>query len=278
MDTEFILRVQCSDCPGLIHSITGVLYNHNLNVVLNDEYVDPHSQTFFNRAQFTGEFDRVTLNAELKEALAPTAQIELLRSRKKKIVVLVTKEHHCIADLLTRNEFGDLGADIQAVIGNHNVLRDLVEKFSVPYFNISHLNMDRAGHEKLVIKKIKEFEFDYIVLAKYMRILTADFVKEFQNKMINIHHSFLPAFIGANPYRQAYNRGVKIIGATAHFVTADLDEGPIIEQGIHRISHKYSVKEMAKAGRDVERDVLFKALKKVFEDRVMINGKKTIVF
>ena len=138
--------------------------------------------------------------------------------------------------------------------------------------------MDRVAHETLVIKKIKEFEFDYIVLAKYMRILTANFVDQFQHKMINIHHSFLPAFIGANPYRQAYNRGVKIIGATAHFVTGDLDEGPIIEQGIQRISHKYSVKEMAKAGRDVERDVLFNALKKVFEDRVMINGRKTIVF
>ncbi len=278
MNTEFILQVQCADCPGLIHKITGVLFNHNLNVVRNDEYVDPQSNTFFNRAQFTGDFNRDQLNTELKAALSPSAQIKLLRSRQKKIVVLVTKEHHCISDLLTRHEFGDLGAEIKAVIGNHDVLRSLVEKFDIPYFNISHLNMDRAAHEDLVIKKINEFEFDYIVLAKYMRILTANFVEQFQHKMINIHHSFLPAFIGANPYRQAYNRGVKIIGATAHFVTADLDEGPIIEQGIHRINHQYSVKEMAKAGKDVERDVLFKALKKVFEDRVMINGHKTIVF
>lgn len=278
MDTEFILRVQCADCPGLIHKITGILYNHNLNVVRNDEYVDPQNNIFFNRAQFTGSFNREQLNIELKAALSPNAEIELLRSRKKKIIVLVTKEHHCISDLLTRHEFGELGAEIKAVIGNHDVLRNLVEKFGIPYFKISHLNLNRAAHEELVIQKIKEFEFDYIVLAKYMRILTSGFVEQFQNKIINIHHSFLPAFIGANPYRQAYNRGVKIIGATAHFVTADLDEGPIIEQGIQRINHQYAVKEMAKAGREVERDVLFKALKKVFENRVMINGRKTIVF
>lgn len=275
---EYVLQVKCNDCPGLIHKITGVLYQHNLNVTRNDEYVGNVSNIFFNRSQFEGTFVESKLLEELKSELSPEAEIKLLKSRKKKIVVLVTKEHHCISDLLTRNEFGDLGADIQAVIGNHDVLRSLVEKFNIPYFNISHLSMDRASHEKLVAAKINEFEFDYIVLAKYMRILTADFVEQFANKMINIHHSFLPAFIGANPYRQAYNRGVKIIGATAHFVTADLDEGPIIEQGIHRISHKYTVKEMAKAGRDVERDVLFKALKKVFEERVMINGRKTIVF
>jgi len=278
LDTEFILRVQCPDCPGLIHKITGILYNHNLNVVSNDEYVAPKSNTFFNRAQFIGTFNKEELESELKAELSASAEIELLLSRKKKIVVLVTKEHHCISDLLTRHEFGDLGAEIKAVIGNHDILRSLVEKFEVPYFNISHLSLKREAHEELVVQKIKEFDFDYIVLAKYMRILTANFVDQFQNKIINIHHSFLPAFIGANPYRQAYNRGVKIIGATAHFVTSDLDEGPIIEQGIQRINHQYSVKEMAKAGRDVERDVLFKALKKVFEDRVMINGRKTIVF
>jgi len=273
-----VLLVKCPDCTGLIYKITSALYQYNLNIITNDEYVDPVSNTFFNRANFTGSFDKDQLIESLKNNLSANAEIELIESKDKEIVVLVTKEHHCLADLLIRNHYNELGAKINAVIGNHDTLRSLVEKFDIPYHHISTKNLDRENHEGKVMELINSYNFDYLILAKYMRILTENFVNKYTNKIINIHHSFLPAFIGANPYRQAYNRGVKIIGATAHFVTKALDEGPIIEQGVHRISHHYTVKQMAKAGRDVERDVLSRALKKVFENRVMINGRKTIVF
>lgn len=277
-EQSYVLLVKCSDCPGLINKITGALYELNLNIISNEEYVAPVSKTFFNRAHFTGSFDRNKLLTSLKNRLSNEATIDLIENKDKEVVVLVTKEHHCLADLLIRNNYNELGAKINLVIGNHETLRPLVEKFGIPYHYISTKNLDRESHEKKVMELINTCNFDYIILAKYMRILTENFVNSYTNKIINIHHSFLPAFIGANPYRQAYNRGVKIIGATAHFVTKDLDEGPIIEQGVHRINHQYSVKQMAKAGRDVERDVLSRALKKVFEDRVMINGRKTIVF
>jgi len=277
-EESYVLLVKCPDCPGLIHKITGSLFELNLNIVSNDEYVAPISNTFFNRAHFTGSFDTSKLLASLKSKLSNEAEINLIENKNKDIVVLVTKEHHCLADLLIRNKYNELGANINAVIGNHDTLRPLVEQFNIPYHYVGTENLDRESHENKVMEVINTYQFDYLILAKYMRILTENFVNNYINKIINIHHSFLPAFIGANPYRQAYKRGVKIIGATAHFVTKDLDEGPIIEQDVHRINHQYSVKQMAKAGHDVERDVLSRALKKVFEDRVMINGKKTIVF
>lgn len=277
-EQSYVLLVKCSDCPGLINKITGALFEFNVNIISNDEYVAPVSKTFFNRAHFTGAFDKNQLISSLKDKLHNKAEIKLIENKDKEVVILVTKEHHCLADLLIRNQYNELGAKINAVIGNHETLRPLVEKFDIPYHYISTKNVDREKHESMVMKVVNNYNFDYLILAKYMRILTENFVDSYTNKIINIHHSFLPAFIGANPYRQAYNRGVKIIGATAHFVTKDLDEGPIIEQGVHRIDHQYSVKQMAKAGRDVERDVLSRALKKVFENRVMINGKKTIVF
>lgn len=277
-EQSYVLLVKCPDCSGLIYKITASLYEFNLNIISNDEYVAPVSNTFFNRANFTGAFDREKLIASLENKLSSEAEISLVENKDKEIVVLVTKEHHCLADLLIRNQYNELGAKINAVIGNHETLRPLVEKFDIPYYYIGTKNLNREGHENEVMEVINTYNFDYLILAKYMRILTEHFVDSYTNKIINIHHSFLPAFIGANPYRQAYKRGVKIIGATAHFVTKDLDEGPIIEQGVHRINHQYSVKQMAKAGHDIERDVLSRALKKVFENRVMINDKKTIVF
>jgi formyltetrahydrofolate deformylase len=197
------------------------------------------------------------------------------------VVILVTKEHHCISDLLIRNTFNDLPINILAVIGNHDSLGELVEKFGIKYYYIpaegTHLN-ERLKHEAEIAAILKNYDFDYIVLAKFMRILTPEFTKRYNHKLINIHHSFLPAFIGANPYKQAHERGVKIIGATAHFVTDDLDEGPIIYQDVINVNHTKTVAEIAAAGRDVEKIVLAKALKLVFEDRVFISGNKTIIF
>jgi formyltetrahydrofolate deformylase len=191
---------------------------------------------------------------------------------------MATKEAHVLGELLIRHYDGKLDANILAVISNYDDLRSLVEKFDIPYFNIEANNLNRADHEKLVLDKLDEFNFDYIVLAKYMRILTPTFVEAYNHKIINIHHSFLPAFIGANPYKQAFNRGVKIIGATAHFVTNDLDEGPIIYQDITNVNHTHNWKDMQKAGQDIEKIVLAKALNLALEDRIFIYGNKTITF
>ncbi|MCL4115948.1 UNVERIFIED_CONTAM: hypothetical protein GTU68_032766 [Idotea baltica] len=191
---------------------------------------------------------------------------------------MCTTEPHCIGDLLVRNEFGTMNTEIVGVISNHEKLRSLVERFNLPFHFISHKNKERIEHENEIHEILEQYEPEYIVLAKYMRILTPSFVARYKHRLINIHHSFLPAFIGANPYRQAYERGVKIIGATAHFVTDNLDEGPIIAQDVKRVGHRFSAKDMSKAGKDVEKIVLANALSLVFNERVFIHGNKTIIF
>jgi formyltetrahydrofolate deformylase len=197
---------------------------------------------------------------------------------EKKIIILVTKEYHCLGDLLVRNHFKTLGAQVQCVIGNHDVLADICEKFAVPFFWITHEGKSTEKFESELLATIKKYPSDYLVLAKFMRILSPRFVELFPMQIVNIHHSFLPAFAGAKPYMQAYKRGVKIIGATAHFVTNDLDEGPIIEQQVIPVDHSYNVADMITAGKEIEKAVLIKALKMLFEDRVFVYNKRTIVF
>ncbi|HAL53474.1 MAG TPA: formyltetrahydrofolate deformylase, partial [Sphingobacterium sp.] len=204
--------------------------------------------------------------------------IQINPNNRKKIVVLVTKEHHCLADILVRQHFETWGAEVQAVIGNYESLRSFTEKFDIPFHCISHENLTKETFEKQLIAQIQNYNFDYIILAKFMRILSPQFVSTFENKLVNIHHSFLPAFIGANPYKQAHARGVKIIGATAHFVTDQLDEGPIIVQDIRHVNHTYTVKDMVTAGKEIEKAVLSRAIRLLSEDRVMRNDYKTIVF
>jgi formyltetrahydrofolate deformylase len=190
----------------------------------------------------------------------------------------VTKEAHCIGDLLIRHEFGALNAEIQAVVGNYETLKSLTEKFGIPFHYVDTTGISREAHEQKMIEIIDGYDPDYLVLAKFMRVLTPGFVGHYENRIINIHHSFLPAFIGAKPYHQAYERGVKIIGATAHFVNNDLDEGPIIAQNVINVDHTDSAEEMANAGHDVEKIVLAKALKLVFEEKVFVNKNKTVIF
>ncbi|MES2520692.1 MAG: formyltetrahydrofolate deformylase, partial [Bacteroidota bacterium] len=230
------------------------------------------------RVAFSGICDPMKIEDGLRGILPDTANIDLSTKQVKDVVVLVTKEHHCLSDLLIRNQFKDLPFNILAVVGNHDILRDLTEKFNIPFHHLPAENITRAEHEKQIEELVKSYSPDYLILAKFMRILTSEFTAKFNKKIVNIHHSFLPAFIGANPYKQAYQRGVKIIGATAHFVTDDLDEGPIIFQDITRVNHTKNALEMAQAGRDVEKIVLAKALKLVLEDRVFIHGNKTIIF
>lgn len=273
-----ILLIDCDDGKGLVYTVTKVLFEHGVNIIRNGEFVDAASSRFFMRTEFSGEFDSGKLLSDLKNTLPLHANIRLTGRRKKAVVVLASKEHHCLGDLLIRNGFGDLNAEILAVISNHEILRRLTEQAGVPFHYVSHENLDRSAHEAKLLEIISAYNPEYLVLAKYMRVLTPDFIHRYPSRIINIHHSFLPAFVGASPYRQAYERGVKIIGATAHFVNEKLDEGPIIAQNVIPVDHTYDDEDMAIAGHDVEKNVLSRALKLVFDEKVMVTGNRTIIF
>jgi len=272
-----VLLIECPDSKGLIAQITNICYKHQLNIIRNTEYVDPDSGQFFMRTQLEGIFNDKTLMLDLDRALPQGSSRQLVAAGRKKVVILVTKEAHCLGDILMKVYDGSLKLDIAAVVGNHPDLQSLAEKFDIPYHFVSHVNLSREQHEAALQQVIDPYQADYLVLAKFMRVLSPAFVAHYKERIINIHHSFLPAFIGANPYHQAHKRGVKIIGATAHFVTDDLDEGPIIKQLVTPVDHTYSAMDMVKAGRDVEKNVLSKALQLVLEDRVFVHGNKTVI-
>ena len=278
MEKRARVLIDCEDAKGLVYKISKVFYDRGLNIDNNREFVDKDSNRFFMRTIVTGLFDIEELENELRTVVPSDAHIRVIEPKDKKIILMVTKESHALGDILVRHADGELGAQIECVIGNHNTLEDLVRRFDIPYFHVPADGMNREEHEGHVMKRINEFEFDYIVLAKYMRILTPTFVKAYDQKIVNIHHSFLPAFIGANPYKQAFERGVKIIGATAHYVTNDLDEGPIIAQDVIPVTHRLTWKDMQRAGRDGEKIVLSRALALVLNDRVFVNGNKTVIF
>ncbi len=272
-----ILLISCPDRAGLVHLITGALYRNNLNIVVNHEFVDKETKHFYMRTEFAGTFDPQRLLRELYAGL-PVPYIRLSGKKCKKIVVLVTREEHCLGDLLLRHEYGRLNAEILAVVSNHADLAPLVQKFGIEFFHVPHGTLDRQHHEAGILSVIDPLAPDFVILAKYMRILSPRFIEQYANRIINIHHSFLPAFKGAMPYQQAFDRGVKIIGATAHFATADLDEGPIIEQSVLPVNHSHSAEEMRQAGKDVENLVLASALRLAFDDRIFIAGNKTVIF
>ena len=274
---EYRLLIDTSDAKGLVYNVTKVLFEHSLNVEHNSEYVDKEVNKFFMRTIISGEFNQDKLLKDIQDILPNGANIKLSPKQKKDIVILATKESHCLGDILIRHHSGELNANIKAVVANRNVLKDLVEKFDIPFIYIDSDNISREEHEEKMIEAIKQYDYELIVLAKYMRILTSSFVKTFPKQILNIHHSFLPAFIGANPYKQAFQRGVKLIGATAHWVTDDLDEGPIISQDITRVDHTYSWENMRDAGRNVEKIVLSNALDLLLKDKVFIYGNKTVV-
>ncbi|MFC4211784.1 formyltetrahydrofolate deformylase [Pedobacter lithocola] len=276
---ELTILISCTDQVGLVTNITRVLALHQLNIVAMREFVDEPNQAFFTRIACVGNVsEQQKLKQILLENLPDNAVVNLINHAEKQIAVLVTKEYHCLAEILIKNQFKTLGANVKCVIGNYEELRGFTEQLGIPYFYVSHADKDKSTFEQEIKTIINQFDIDYIVLAKFMRILSADFVKDYAGKIINIHHSFLPAFIGANPYRQAFERGVKIIGATAHFVTDNLDEGPIITQHTTHVDHNFGVKEMVRAGKEIEKKVLLEALELIFEDRVFVNGNKTIVF
>ncbi|MDA3966622.1 MULTISPECIES: formyltetrahydrofolate deformylase [Helicobacter] len=278
---QYVLKITTKDEKGLISKITAKVLEFELNILQNDEFVDKECNLFFMRSLLEGglcEDSKNKLKESLVLILGNNACVEIIDKVKKDIVILGTKENHCLGDLLIRYDSGELNCNIKAIISNHQILETLSEKFNIPYIFISSDNISREEHELKVIESILKYPCNYIVLAKYMRVLTPNFVKRFEGKIINIHHSFLPAFVGANPYKQAYNRGVKIIGATAHFVNNELDEGPIIEQDTIKVNHTMSWQDMQRHGRDVEKVVLARALNLVLEERVFVYNNKTIVF
>lgn len=273
-----IVVIQCKDQVGLVAAISGVLAEERLNIISLREHVDATENRIFIRVEVDKEAPGAKLEARLRAVLPADAMVSVNLGGEKKIAVLVTKEYHCLADILVRHHFKTLGASVQCVIGNYPVFEDICRRFEVPFAHVSHQDLDKERFEQKIMDVLPAYQPDYIVLAKFMRILSPVFIANFPSRIINIHHSFLPAFAGANPYRQAFERGVKLIGATAHFVTEELDDGPIIAQQIVPVNHSFSVPDMVKAGKEVESAVLARALRLVFEDRVLVYKNKTVVF
>jgi len=262
----------------LVAAISTVLAKQEINIVSMREHVDTVDNRFFVRVVVEGSVDFLLLEHQLKAVLPAEAAIKVNPLPEKKVIVLVTKDYHCLSDILVRNHFKTLGATVQCVIGNHNKLEEICNRFDVPFHFVSHESIEKQIFESSLLAVIEKYDADYLVLARFMRILSAAFVEKFALQIINIHHSFLPAFVGASPYKQAYERGVKLIGATAHFVTNQLDEGPIIAQQIIPVTHSFTSVDMVRSGKEIETAVLAKALQLVFEDRVLIYKNKTIVF
>ena len=275
---EYILKVSCDDEKGLILRISEIVVKNGLNYLSTNEFVDHENHRFYMRAVLDGELEVKGFVNTLLAFLPRSAQVFCEESRRKNIVVMATKENHCLGDILIRENSGDLNANVLAVVANHEDLREFASKFDVPFICVPSDGVGREEHEKMVLNELKKFNFDNLILAKYMRILSRDFVLNYEEKIINIHHSFLPAFIGANPYKQAYERGVKIIGATAHFVTECLDEGPIITQDVVLVNHEMDWQDMRRAGRNIEKVVLTRALDLVFDERVFVYKNKTVIF
>jgi formyltetrahydrofolate deformylase len=275
---DFILKVNCPDKSGLIYHISESIFARGLNIEKNSEFVNKEHNWFFFRAILSGDVEIDVLRSDLLSILPEGSEVELKKREKKDIVILVTKESHCLGDILIRYNSGELDANILAIISNHDDLRELSLKFDIPYHFVPTKDLKREVHEDKIAALLNDYSPDLIILAKYMRILSPSFVEPFSGKIINIHHSFLPAFIGANPYKQAYERGVKIIGATAHYVNNDLDEGPIIAQDVVGVNHDYSWRDMQKAGKNVEKIVLAKAIDLALEDRIFVYKNKTVIF
>ncbi|MGG1675206.1 formyltetrahydrofolate deformylase [Neobacillus sp. NRS-1170] len=278
------LLVSCPDQPGIVSAISQFLFSHNANILESSQYsTNPEGGIFFIRIEFEcpglkekaasmeQEFTDIAKKFSMDWRLTPVYKV-------KKVAIFVSKELHCLQELLWEWQSGDLMTEIAVVISNHEEAREVVEGLKIPFHYIPANKEIREQVEEKQLHLLKEYDVDLIVLARYMQILTPNFVAANPNKIINIHHSFLPAFIGARPYERAYGRGVKLIGATSHYVTNDLDEGPIIEQDIARVDHRANVDTLKKIGRSIERSVLARAVKWHIEDRIIVHQNKTIVF
>ena len=277
---DLIATLQCTDQPGIVHAMTSAVLNCGGNIIENQQYTDHTTNTFVMRTRFETSQGmaaaQTSLNGELGK-FSPALHIRET-AKKPRALVMVTTESHCLRDLMYLLELGELPIEIPLVVSNREDLKQLVESHGIPFMYLPIDASNKIAQEKTLIAKMKELKIDFVVLARYMQILSADFCNSMPGKIINIHHSFLPGFKGAKPYHQAHERGVKIIGATAHFVTADLDEGPIIEQDVAHVTHSSTPDELIALGRDIERRVLAKAVKLYAEDRIFIVGQRTIIF
>ncbi len=283
-DPRAILLVRCPDRPGIIAAISGFLFRHGANIIDFDQHsTDDDGGVYFTRLEFqTGAIDLPLPDLERAfelDVARPFAMSWRLAQpgRRKQVAILVSRHDHALLELLWNWRRGDLPADVSMVISNHPDLGGAVEGFGVPFFHVPNGREGRAAAEARMVELL-DGKADLVVLARYMQIVSGAFVARFPERIINIHHSFLPAFVGADPYRQAYDRGVKIVGATAHYVTEVLDAGPIIEQDVGRVTHRDEVDDLKHLGRDLERRVLARAVRWHCEDRVIVHGNKTVVF
>jgi formyltetrahydrofolate deformylase len=277
------LLFSCPDRRGLVSRISNFVFERGGNIIDLNEHVDSDERQFFLRIAWDMAGFSISPD-KLIEAFAPlgdefSARWKIrLNQKKHRLAVFVSKSDHCLLELLWRHGLGEYNADVRLVISNHETLASLSERYGVPFHVFKITPETKLEQERQELALLKKEEIDTIVLARYMQVLTPNFIDSHPSGIINIHHSFLPAFAGSNPYRQAYDRGVKIIGATSHYVTEDLDEGPIIQQDIIHISHRDSLDDLVRKGRDLERLVLARAVRLHLEDRVLIHGRKTIVF
>lgn len=283
MKNSAILILSCPDKKGIVAAVADFLYKHNANILHADEHIDYESNLFFLRTEwdlqgfvlskeeFTNQFSSIAEEFVMDFSL-------YYSDMRHRIAIFVSRDDHCLADLLLRHHSGELDCDIAYVLGNHNVTRPLADFYNIPFHYINSTEQSKHQLERQILSLVQEKKVDTIILARYMQILSGQFIEAFNNPIINIHHSFLPAFIGAKPYHQAYNRGVKIIGATAHYVTTQLDQGPIIEQDTYRISHRDRVVDLVQKGKDIEKIVLSRAVKWHVQNKVLRFGNKTVVF
>lgn len=282
-NVKAILLISCPDRIGLISRISHFVFERGGNIIDLDEHVDINEKYFFARIAWDMKSFSIE-ESEVEEAFAPLAK-EFNASwrinftgKNLRVAIFVSKYDHCLQEILWRQRLGEFNIEIPLIISNHQDLKPLADQYKIPYCVFPITEENKMEQEKKELELLKENEIDTIVLARYMQILSPQIIDKYLNKIINIHHSFLPAFVGSNPYRQAYERGVKIIGATSHYVTKELDEGPIIEQDIIKISHKDSVQDLIRKGRDLERLILARALYFHSQHRILVHGKKTIIF
>ncbi len=280
---SYILKLSCADAPGIVHAVTGVLVATGSNIVSSAQYGDPDHRRFFMRIAF----ESPTALEPLRQAFAPLAEQRQMdwqlvdASRKARVLILVSKHGHCLNDILFRVATQHLPIEVTAIASNHRDFYQLAASHDIPFHHFPLLNAtpeQKAAQERKLVELIDEQQVDLVVLARYMQVLSPALCDKLAGRAINIHHSFLPSFKGARPYHQAFERGVKLIGATAHYVTSDLDEGPIVEQEVSRIDHAYSPEQLAAVGRDTECLALARAIQWHAEHRVLLNGKRTVVF
>jgi formyltetrahydrofolate deformylase len=277
---DLIASLQCADQPGIVHAMTSAVLAAEGNIIENQQFTDHATNTFVMRTRFESAQGLEKAAATLQGGLAqfnPSLHIRPT-DEKPRAMVLVTKESHCLRDLLYLLELNELPIEIPLVVSNREDLKELVEAHNIPFLYLPIDSANKTAQEQVLLAKIAELKIDFIVLARYMQILSSEFCAALPGKIINIHHSFLPGFKGAKPYHQAHDRGVKIIGATAHFVTPDLDEGPIIEQDVAHVNHTATPEQLISLGRDIERRVLSRAVRLYAEERIFIVGHRTVVF